>query len=56
MTKTGVLRKFTIYKEDWDRAARSPIHFLQVDNIQAPAGALVNPSGEALSSGDAELK
>lgn len=49
MTRAGVLRKFTVYLHDYERAARAPIHLVQVDGVRTPAGALVDPTGKVLS-------
>jgi hypothetical protein len=47
-TRAGRHCRFIVPIEDYDRACRAPAHLVQVDNLQAPAGQLVDPTGRPL--------
>jgi hypothetical protein len=56
MGRDGVVRKFTIPLDEYYKAEKlSLVHMLQVDNIQAKSGSIVDATGIALGK-EPELK
>jgi hypothetical protein len=45
-SRSGAHYKFTALVADYERAALAPAHFIQVDQLEAPAGCLVDPAGQ----------
>lgn len=49
MNKRGQHCKFTVSIAEYNRALLATKHFIEADNIRAPAGGLVDPTGKVLS-------
>jgi hypothetical protein len=45
-SRRGDHYKFTVPIAEYERAALTPAHFIQVDQLQAPSGTLVDPAGQ----------
>lgn len=48
-TRDGRRRRFIAPIVDFERACRAPVHLVQVDDLVAPAGQLVNAAGQLIT-------
>lgn len=49
MSRSGRFFKFMVPIDEYARAARSPVHFVQADGVSTPRGVIVDPTGQAFS-------
>jgi len=50
MAGDGAHYKFSVPLVDYERAARAPRHFIETDDIRAPGGTIVDPTGQPFTA------